>query len=359
MTAAARRRASLAALFTMTLAACGGGGGDSSADAPVSPPASGSPNSPIFSSPSPSPPAPTPAPATPTDEQRAFAAQETARNHALCTAIRPFYWEVGDSATRKASASVGDNTYTATRAVALGSASKWVYAAYVMELRDGELTDTDVKHLNLTSGYSNMDPLSCGSSSTVDVCLNVASNGAYTFANDGLFFYNGGHMQRHAHDIGLGGMNSAELTFEVQARIGDFGFTYSSPQPAGGLFGTPDAYAGFLRKMLAGDLKLKAQLGTEAVCTNPDTCVTAVDTPPIPHSESWSYSLGHWVESDPTLGDGAFSSAGAFGFYPWIDADKRYYGIVAREQFAEGEGYESAQCGRLIRKAWATGEEQQ
>ena len=29
-------------------------------------------------------------------------------------------------------------------------------------------------------------------------------------------------------------------------------------------------------------------------------------------------------------GDGAFSSPGLFGFYPWIDAGKTYYGVLAR-----------------------------
>ena len=63
----------------------------------------------------------------------------------------------------------------------------------------------------------------------------------------------------------------------------------------------------------------------------------------------------HWVETDPLVGDGAFSSAGAFGFYPWVDAGKRFYGIVARQSLLSGSGFDSAFCGRLIRKAWLTG----
>jgi hypothetical protein len=341
MTAAVGRKRTLVVLFTMILAACGGGGGGGGG---------GSNN----------PPTPNPGPSVPTDAQRTRAAEDTARNHALCTAIRPFYWEVGDSAGSKAAGSVGGTTYTAETPMRFASASKWVYGAYVVERRSGTLTDTDVKHLKFTSGYNSMGPLSCGAASTVDVCLNLGTNGLYTPATNGRFFYNGGHMQRHAHDNGLGGMTSGELAVEVQGLVGEFGFTYASPQPAGGLFGTPSAYAGFLRKMLAGTLRLNAQLGTHAVCTNPadPTCNTA-DYTPVPSEESWTYSLGHWVESDPAVGDGAYSSVGAFGFYPWIDAAKQYYGLVARVGFGEGEGYASAQCGRLIRKAWSTGEEQQ
>ena len=60
------------------------------------------------------------------------------------------------------------------------------------------------------------------------------------------------------------------------------------------------------------------------------------------------------MEDDPVVGDGAFSSPGAFGFYPWIDASKTYYGVLAR-QGAAGTGVDSVNCGRLIRKAWVTG----
>jgi len=93
-------------------------------------------------------------------------------------------------------------------------------------------------------------------------------------------------------------------------------------------------------------------LGTHAVCTNPATCPTALNTP-SPANESWHYSVGHWVEDDPVVGAGAFSSAGAFGFYPWIDAGKARYGILARSS-GTGSGFESVMCVRLIRKAYAT-----
>lgn len=64
-----------------------------------------------------------------------------------------------------------------------------------------------------------------------------------------------------------------------------------------------------------------------------------------------------------TASDGSFSSPGAFGFYPWIDSTKTYYGIVAREvhngvlasEEAQRPYLQSMNCGRLIRKAWKTG----
>jgi hypothetical protein len=79
---------------------------------------------------------------------------------------------------------------------------------------------------------------------------------------------------------------------------------------------------------------------------------------PAPNDEAWSYALGHWVEDDPLVGDHAFSSAGALGFYPWIDASRTWYGVLARRAPTPGgqQGVVSLRCGRLIRQAWVTGQ---
>ena len=122
-------------------------------------------------------------------------------------------------------------------------------------------------------------------------------------------------------------------------------------------------YGRLLQKIVAGRLKISGLLGTHAVCTNPETCSTALYTP-IPLNESWHYSLGHWVEDDPVVGDGAFSSAGAFGFYPWVQDKKRWWGVIARESMdnlddldhSHHPGVKSAYCGRQIRAAWVSGQ---
>ena len=97
-------------------------------------------------------------------------------------------------------------------------------------------------------------------------------------------------------------------------------------------------------------------LGTHRVCANPDAAGCDAIASPISGTEDWGYSLGHWVEDDPVVGDGAYSSPGAFGFYPWISGDKSLYGILAREDADSTAGFKSALCGRLIRQAWVTGE---
>jgi len=315
------------------LAGCGGGGA---------------------SDPAPPPPPPT---SGPTEAQRIAAATTTANGNAACTAVAPFYWEVGDRNLRRASGSVnrsGDTTvYTADSSMALASATKWLFGAYVVELRAGVLSAEDVRHLNFRSGYTNFSV--CLPGQTVDGCLAFpATNGTYSPATDGRFFYDGGHMQKLGNLVGLGNMNNGALATEFRTLLGDdVAISFNQPQLPGGAQGTPADYTRFLRKMLDGRLRLGALLGTNAVCTNPATCPNALSTP-VPANESWNYSLGHWVEADPVVGDGAFSSAGAFGFYPWIDATRTWYGVLAR-QAAAGSGNESANCGRLIRKAWVTG----
>jgi hypothetical protein len=319
------------------LAGCGGGGDAGSS--PSAPPSAG-----------------------PTLAQRTAAATAVAQSASnACAQVAPFYWEIGDRSAALASATVaaaiaapGTTAWRADSSMAIASASKWLYASYVAERRAGSLSAADIKSLNFRSGYSSF--IGCARTSTIDQCLATpAANGRYTAADDGFFAYGGGHMQKHASDFGLGGLDAAALATEVRRVLGnDLALSYNQAQPAGGVETTPQAYSLFLRKLLRGDYRLLSQLGQQPVCTNPATCASARNTPIWPN-ESWSYSLGHWIENDPAVGDGAFSSAGAFGFYPWVDASKTWYGVLAREDRSDNASLQSVACGRLIRKAWVTG----
>lgn len=323
-----------AGVLVLALAGCGGGGGG------------GGDN---------------PAPTDPALAARIQAAQTTANSASnACRSVQPFYWEIGNAAGAQASgatdAAGGNPVYTANTLMSIASASKWLYAAYVVEKRGGAPTATDRRYLAFQSGYVSFDAVgSCGFGDTVDSCLANGDNGRYTAASDGKFHYDGGHMQKHASLEGLGALTSAALADEMRRLLGtDIGFTFSQPQPAGGVVSTAADYARFLRKVLGGSLRMGGLLGSGAVCTNPLTCPQAVATP-TPLTENWSYTLGHWVDTDRNAGDGAFSSTGAFGFHPWIDAGKTSYGVLARRSSTPGTGFDSAACGRLLRKAWATG----
>lgn len=291
-----------------------------------------------------------------TDAQRAAAAAATAQSSTnACAAIRPFYWEIGSRSARQAAGSVvaGSSSVGATTPLAIASASKWLYGTYVAQRQNGVLSDTDRKYLSMRSGYTTFG--TCSKGQTVDQCVASGSNGTYTATMDGRFFYGGGHMEKHASLAGLGAMNNAGLAAELRNQLGsDLQLSYSQPQLAGGVVTSAEQYAKVLRRMLDGTLRMGALLGTGAVCTNPKACGTQKAVyAPVPPDTQWHYSVGHWVEDDPVGGDGAFSSPGAFGFYPWIDAGKTTYGIVARVQ-ANG-AWPSVRCGQLIRKAWFSG----
>ncbi|MES2070812.1 MAG: hypothetical protein V4488_10720 [Pseudomonadota bacterium] len=293
--------------------------------------------------------------------QRTQAARSTAETSPQCRAAKPFYWEIGDAGKTLAQGRVGLRAPQSDTLMPIASSSKWVYAAYVAQLRSGKLTDEDIEFLTFRSGYTRFKR--CLSSDTVNTCVRTLSNGKQDPATKGKFFYSGGHMQKHAELIGLGDLDNRALAAELRKVLGtEIPVAYNQPQLAGGIVASADSYADFLRKLLAGKLALSGMLGSHAVCTNPATCEQAASTP-IPARTSWHYSLGHWVEDDPQTGDGAYSSAGLFGFYPWIDASRSYYGIIARTSLLgtllSGEGQrpalESAECGRLIRKAWMSG----
>lgn len=290
----------------------------------------------------------------PASPDRVAAVRATAHSDTnACAAIRPFYWEVGDRSEAKASGSVG--AVTASTVMAVASASKWLYSAYVLERRPGGVpTAEDVAYLSFRSGFAAFDR--CQTGETVGACAADPANSTYNPAYDGKFFYSGAHMQQHADQLmGLGAFLNGTLAAELRGELGtDIQLTFTQPQPAGGVQTSAADYARFLRKLMRNELQLGRQLGSNATCTNPATCSTAVSTP-IPTTESWHYALGHWVEDDPAVGDGAFSSPGAFGFYPWISANRQAYGVLARVKLEEQAGYQSARCGRLIRKAWETG----
>jgi hypothetical protein len=280
------------------------------------------------------------------------AAEQTASTNAQCVAVSPFYFEIGDKNGAIVGESVGGGTYTADTQMNIASGSKWLFGAYVAEVRGGVLSDADVRATHMLSGYVSMAN-ACLSTMTVASCFNYGSNGTYTPAELDRFYYDSGHFQKWGVDNGLADMTGPQVASEYQRVLGaDIPVTFNGPLLAGGAIMSANGYAVFLRKILNHQLQIANLLGYQKVCTLPGTCPTA-DYSPIP--EAMDYSVGHWVEDEPTTGDGAYSSAGAFGFYPWIDSTKTYYGIIARESGASGAGYASALCGRNIREAFMTG----
>ena len=298
----------------------------------------------------------------PTQEARIIAATQTANTNAACSAAslpEGFYWEIGDKHELLASGTVtGTNTPAASQVIAIASASKWVYSTYVLQ-KLGMARSSDLPFLHFTSGEvfppsQIAREATCGAGETVGECAAdvVLNPGAV-----GKFYYSGGHFQHHAANVmGLASMKAPALTAEITSLVGTFDFSYLQTNLAGGLNASASGYAAFLRRMLRGEYVMSSQLGAQKVCAS-SACGSGAALSPAPPDEGWSYSMGHWVEDDPTVGDHAFSSAGALGFYPWVDVTRTWYGVVARRAASPGgsQGVVSLRCGRLIRQAWVTG----
>ena len=272
------------------------------------------------------------------------------KSEALCQNLGDYYWEIGDRNGRLLYGSSNGGISSDTNLL-IASASKLVFAAYILERTHGNLSSKELSYLEMTSGYDNLNPVLCSRrlAETPLDCFNTRNNNKITTDHIGKFSYNGGHFQKLMIDFGLGDLNNSELSTDLQQAIGnDIKISYTSPQSAGGMSSTPAEYAKFLRKVLRGELYISNLLGSAPICTLPGSCSSAVNSP-SPYD--WHYSIGHWVEDDED-GDGAYSSSGAFGFYPWISRDKTYYGIFARYEREQKAGWHSADCGKLIRKAF-------
>lgn len=322
-----------------------------------------------------------------------------------------FYWEVGDKGGPLfyRTDSSGQAHANRNQPMAIASASKWLYATYVMQKSQGTMpTGGDLARLNLDSSVTAVMPVStaagsntiaCNPAGTVKYCATVHTSGG----SDGQqhsFSYGGAHFQSlAAEDPDLAGLWDSGLGTAISNGLGLPGaFSYTQPSLAGGVRTTPASYASFLQKMLIGMVdhdmtagyQLGPKLGQSLVCASnsypaegiPQSPYTGGDcansTPanppaagsgpagsvtnsPFPLHEPAQYGMGHWLEL-PTSNAPAYSSPGSFGFYPSVDAAGRAYTIVSFDDEVTVSGENVAEpyidamyCGRNIRNAWLTG----
>lgn len=283
-------------------------------------------------------------------DARASAVRVVASTDPACTALGAYYYEIGDKTSARASGSVGTPAVLASTKMPIASASKWLYAMAVVQTHAP--ASSDVPFLNFTSGYTGMGNTGdCQGYATVSACLAQAGFATQTAANVGHFYYDSGHLENHAAQLtSWGTLALGPLGAAIGTQLG-VSITYTQPLMAGGVYTSAATYAAVLRGVLTGTLKMSTLLDASPVCTLKSATCNALSTP-MPRA--WHYSLGHWIEDDAT-GDGAYSSPGKFGFYPWIDKTKTSYGVIARQAATgtEQQGYASAQCGQKLRSTWS------
>ncbi len=301
-----------------------------------------------------------------TDDDRLALAVEAAKRAAdtesRCDDIadkgapRGFYWEIGDVTGVLASGQRGDYSFDTVKTVA--SATKLVTAAYFAERFAVDAATgfdaTTGSHLNFTSGYV-VTEQTCADDATVESCHEkFGGDAVYDATKSGRFYYGPDHMQKLAAGFAdLAPLNVDGLAAEYRKVLGlDAALSFKYPALASGIEGGPTLFREFLQKLLRGDYRLRGLLGEGAVCTIDCGAETS-----SPVEEPWQYGFGHWIENGCGEGtcDGAMMGLGATGFYAWIDASKRYYGILGRWQLPVPGQFvpvNSAFCGQKIRAAF-------
>ncbi|GMU10027.1 hypothetical protein [Corallococcus caeni] len=290
------------------------------------------------------------------------AALTTANTSESCSPLGNFYWEIGSGAGPLYAIPRGSGV-TAATVMPMASASKWLYAgAYVQSRGYANLTPDEKKRLNFTSGYIDENSTLCGDAgTTVSECYGSAyKNVTYRPLQNGRFFYNGGHMQKLAlDDMGARrGTGVASVMDWLNAQLGTtLPESDSAVAPAGGFSGSAAQYRVFLMKLLNNQYALSSQLTVDSVpawAGGP-----GVSSTPWTGGETY-YGLGHWIEGETVNGAWTVtghSSPGAFGFYPWVNAARTRYMVLARSRQLGGdeEGQKSLACAQAIRKAYESG----
>lgn len=284
-----------------------------------------------------------------------------------CNSMGDFYWEIGSPTGAIASGSIG-NTYSAGKELELASASKWLFGAYVFEKQKGQVSVDEKQYLNMMSGYVNMQNFLCmiAKVHTVSDCFHAQpllpglfkkkpGNDTQSPEDVGKYFYNGGHAQALAvqPQVGLGNMTNEALGREMQSMLKlSQPIHYTFPQLAGGGSAAPAAYIEFLKNLMTDKYYLSSVIQHDGgVCANTKYCnPPTVVKSPGPGDTNWWYGNHYWIEKDPQGKVEAYSSAGLYGFYPWMTADKKYYGIIARKGPIINAAAQSVSCGRAIRE---------
>ena len=291
------------------------------------------------------------------------AAVDTANISPDCTSLGDFYWEVGNGTAKLFGFSRGSGV-AETTVMPLASASKWLYAsAYLQSKGYANLSATEKKRLNFTSGYLEGTDTICGDAgTTVSDCYGPSyKNVSYKSLQDGKFFYDGGHMQKLALDD-MGGRMGTGLLSIIDWLNGQLGTSLpessSAVAVAGGFWGSAAHYRVFLQNLLGNQYAMSVRLNADAVPAWPGG--PGVTYTPWTAAGQAYYGLGHWLERElvnNVWSVTGHSSPGMFGFYPWVDAGKSQYMLLARARLntTGGEGEMSRVCAHEILEAYTLG----
>jgi len=147
------------------------------------------------------------------------------------------------------------------------------------------------------------------------------------------------------------GMSYAELlesqlidTLQLSNATENTSPTQINPRVAGGAQSSAEDYALILQSLLNGSLISNIELFIQD--RTPSTGI-AIDYKPDNVIDDWHYALGAWRFCPESNWDDSceqleiISSPGAFGWTPWVDFERGYYGLITMDD-RNGDGAASA-----------------
>ena len=233
-----------------------------------------------------------------------------------------------------------DNVYNAD------SAQKWVAATALLREARARGVDEDTpllsypnplaltgdaarvtlrQMLSSTAGWEAV-PL-CGrrQSGALRDCAQRIVDAAHTSPT--RFYYGTHHMLPAAASLVDDDESFTNIFARMQAETGLFlSSSYRSAEKPLAFRTTAAEYMAFLKALQAGDL-LDDEVRTRML-TAQTLDVDVASSPADRVEQGWRYGYGNWVHCDSTC-DTQHHSAGARGFYPWIDTDDDTRGVIA------------------------------
>lgn len=210
----------------------------------------------------------------------------------------------------------------------------------------GNLSDIQLHHLlNFTSGLNN-EPVCINSGLAITLFLNCVNriddeNAGAPIPGE-TFYYSASHLQvAGAMAIyALGVSNWQEVFAHFKQSTGLFSEavfdlpSIQNPRLAGGMHWKASEYMAFLKAIYQEDIlnsSLLAELKKDQLNTASISYSPALNN----LSQDWHYSYGSWIECNATSFNCTettrLSSPGAYGAYPFIDYENKYFGILARQ----------------------------
>ncbi|MEL7298452.1 MAG: serine hydrolase domain-containing protein [Pseudomonadota bacterium] len=350
------RTKSIYALLVLSLVGCGGSSGGGTVETPV------------------------PIPEPPTAD--AWAEVDTALDE---YAVENLALIVGNESGEVYAYEKGSFDVEASYSIA--SASKWLTGATILTLVEQGILRLDDQPQNYLNYWTD-DPLDPSSTITLEQLLSFTagfhrSPGApgcigsenielqdcvaewYEIGVDATpgttYHYGPVHMQVAAAmaEVATGQRWSeiVQLTIAAPLALDATGFAGINPRASGAADSSARNYARFLQAHLTGEL-LAGTL--DELVTERTTSVTISSEPAAISNTGvdWQYGLGVWRECDEPTWNAAcdsitvISSAGAFGWYPWLDLDNGYYAVLAMEEpvtLLSSPSAESVQLGAVLK----------